>query len=417
MPTPDPVDPKVLGQRLTEARKARGVTQEQAAQHLGCSRPTLIAIEKGDRTAKPAEIVKLAELYGRQVHELVRGGDAVADLRPHLRAVAEKMQEGAGDLIDAIGSLQRWAEDYRELERIRNAPLRSNYPSVVSLGEGRGDGAGDSLGRSLDVTALAEDVATRERQRLGLGDQPVLNLRSVLEWDVGLRIFYEPLPSAVAGMYCYIEPLGGCILVNIKHPPVRRRASLVHEYGHLIVDRFKPGIDYHTHPGRKPINERFAESFAMSFLMPTSSVRHRFHDIVTTTRDFQVADLVRLSHFYFVSIPAMTLRLEGLGLLPRGTAELLREDKLQVGKASEILKLESHHETSEAYPERYKYLAVHAFVQDEISEGELARFLRCDRVTSREVVQECLISLETTDDGQLSTVKREFQRSLLDGAF
>src|SRR5205823_10824620 len=123
---------------------------------------------------------------------------------------------------------------------------------------------------------------------------------------------------------------------NVKHPPVRRRASLLHEYGHLIVDRYKPGIDRLNQGGRKPVNERFAESFAMSFLMPTSSVRHRFHEIVNTTKDFQVADLVRLSHFYFVSVPAMALRLEGLGLVPRGTADMLHEERLQVGKANEI---------------------------------------------------------------------------------
>ena len=103
------------------------------------------------------------------------------------------------------------------------------------------------------------------------------------------------LPSAIAGMYAYTADLGCCILVNRKHPPERRRVSMLHEYGHLIVDRYKPGIDYLTMSGRKPANERFAESFALSFLMPASSVRQRFHDIVTTTKDFQVADLRHLA--------------------------------------------------------------------------------------------------------------------------
>ncbi len=48
------IEPALLGQRLVSARKARGVTQNHAADHLGCSRPTLIAIEKGTRSAKPA---------------------------------------------------------------------------------------------------------------------------------------------------------------------------------------------------------------------------------------------------------------------------------------------------------------------------------------------------------------------------
>ena len=76
-------DPRILGQRLTAARKARGATQEEAATHLGCSRPTLIAIEKGDRRVKPGEILKLAAFYGRSVHELVRPGAETVAFERH----------------------------------------------------------------------------------------------------------------------------------------------------------------------------------------------------------------------------------------------------------------------------------------------------------------------------------------------
>src|SRR5207248_3032774 len=163
------------------ARKARGKTQEEVADFLECSRPTYIAIEKGDRAAKSDEIIKLASFLGRKVNELVRPTAPVVDLQPHLRAAAEKMK-GAD-------------------EEAKNA-----------------------------------------------------------------------------GMYAYTADLGCCILVNRKHPPERRRVSILHEYGHLIVDRYKPGIDYLAMTGRKPANERFAESFGLCFLMPASSVRQRFHD-------------------------------------------------------------------------------------------------------------------------------------------
>ncbi len=89
--------------------------------------------------------------------------------------------------------------------------MRFNYPPEVSLSS------------RIDAAQLAETVALQVRQRLGLGDQPVIYLRSTLEWDVGLRIFYWELPAAIAGMYAYTAELGCCILVNRKHPPERRR--------------------------------------------------------------------------------------------------------------------------------------------------------------------------------------------------
>ncbi len=255
------LDPRVLGQRISEARKARGKTQEEVAEFLGYSRPTYIAIEKGERTAKPDEIIKLASFFGRKVNELVRPGEPVNDLQPHLRAVADKMKTGdqfQARLNAAIDQLQALAEDYLELERIMGAPHRPSYPAEVVLN------------LKLDPTEQAEVVANQERNRLGLGDQPVIDLRSTLEWDVGLRIFYtRDLPSSIAGMYAYSAELGACILINRNHPPERRRVSMLHEYGHFLLstDRYKPGIDYLTMPGRKPANERFAEAFALSFLM------------------------------------------------------------------------------------------------------------------------------------------------------
>jgi Zn-dependent peptidase ImmA (M78 family)/DNA-binding XRE family transcriptional regulator len=400
------IDPRTLGLRLTEARKARGLTQEEAAEFLGCSRPTYIAVEKGERPAKPEEVVRLAAYFGRSVHELVRPGEPVVELQPHLRAVAERMKaRDERELFEAISQFQQLAEDYRELERLVGAPLRTNYPPEVPLTT------------RIDVSELAEGVAIQERRRLGLGDQPVVNLRSILEWDVGLRIFYWPLPSALAGMYAYATDLGCCVLINRKHPAVRRRVSMLHEYGHLIVDRHKPGIDYLSMSGRKPANERFAEAFALSFLMPASSVRHRFHEIVTTTGDFQVANLCRLSHFYFVSVEAMTLRLEGLGLLPKGTLNHLKESRFAANTAARLLELSPHPESNDSYPERYKFLAVHAYEQEKISEGQLARFLRCDPVEARRIVTECLTSTDVAADGEWKTLHlEEFEQSLLPDA-
>jgi Zn-dependent peptidase ImmA (M78 family)/transcriptional regulator with XRE-family HTH domain len=407
MPQLQQIDPKILGRRLAEARKARGLTQEDVARFLGYSRPTYIAMEKGERPASPDEIIRLAGYFGRSVHELVRPGEPSVALQPHLRATAERMKAGDDrQLMEAIDELQRFAEDYRELEELMAAPLRTNFPPEVKLDT------------PIDVTELAEGVAVQERCRLGLGDQPVVHLRSTLEWDVGLRIFYgEKLPSAIAGMYAWTADLGCCILINRKHPPQRRRVSMVHEYGHLIVDRYKPGIDYVHMTGRKPANERFAETFGLSFLMPASSVRSKFHEVVTSTSDFRVADLCRLSHFYFVSVEAMALRLEKLGLIPKGSSATLKESRFSPMKAAQGLELLPHPETSYPYPQRYKFLAVHAYEQEKITQSQLARFLRCDVVTARQVVTECLTSTDVASDGRLEMLRlEEFQKSLLSNA-
>eukprot|EP00456_Euglypha_rotunda_P018519 TRINITY_DN1662_c0_g1_i1.p1 TRINITY_DN1662_c0_g1~~TRINITY_DN1662_c0_g1_i1.p1 ORF type:complete len:408 (-),score=67.42 TRINITY_DN1662_c0_g1_i1:903-2126(-) len=384
----DHLDPKILGQRLADARKARGITQDDAAKHIGCSRPTFIAIEKGGRSPKSEEIVALAELYSKTVNEIVRPGEPLADLQPHLRAVAHDMKADESETAQAISALQKFAEDYNRLEKLLGVKLRMNYPQEVELGS------------HVDVGALAEDEAVKERQRLGLGDQPVIHLRSLLEAEVGLRIIYEDLPSRIAGMFAFSRDFGGVVAVNRKHPPERRRATLLHEYGHLITDRFRPGIDYIAYPGRKPPNERFAEAFSMAFLMPATSIRRRFNQIVNDRKDFNISDLCRMAHLYFVSVEAMAIRLETLSLIPKGVRDYLKESRFEVRRANELLALQQNPVTDERFPDRYVFLAAHAFDRGELSEGELAAILRCDRVSTREIVEKRLSTTgDVSDDG------------------
>ena len=398
----DRADPRVLGQRLIEARKARGATQQEAAAHLGCSRPTLIAIEKGTRPVKPDELIRLAAFYGRRLHELVRPGPPTAALEPHLRAAVDASRGGQEELAEAIAEFQRFVDDYRELERIAGVRSLHAYPPE------------ERLPQRANLRHFAEHLAIRERSRLRLGDQPVLNLREVLENSAGLHVFYGGLPSGIAGMYAFVADLGCCIFVNRKHPPERRRATLAHEYGHFFCDRHKPGIDYLQENGRRPINERFADAFAMSLLVPESGVRRQFLDVTAATGDFQVADICRLSNYYFVSVEAMTLRLEELGLIQRGTWNLLKEERFQPGRAKKELGLPSGGAgDEEAYPERYKYLAVGGFCQGKISEGQLARFLRCDRVTAREIVAACSSYPYVGPDGRRVLLQMPFDRSVL----
>ncbi|MBF6613851.1 MAG: helix-turn-helix transcriptional regulator [Chloroflexi bacterium] len=66
------IDPKVLGKRLQQARKGRGLTQDAAAQLVDLARTTLAAIEKGERRAKAGELIRLARVYGQQVGDFVR---------------------------------------------------------------------------------------------------------------------------------------------------------------------------------------------------------------------------------------------------------------------------------------------------------------------------------------------------------
>ncbi len=400
MAQPSSVDRHTLAQRLLQARKASGMTQEQAAQHLGYSRPTFIAIEKGSRSVTPEEIVKLAALYQRSVHDLVRSGPTAAPLEPHLRAAAAAVGQESAELEEAIRVLQGFADDYRQLETLVGAVGPREFPPEVALSS------------RVPIREFAEDIAIRERGRLHLGDQPVLDLRSLAE-EAGVHVFYWEIPSPIAGMYAFVPDLGYCILINRKHPPERRRWTLAHEYAHFLCDRHRPGIDFLAESKRKPLNERFADAFAAALLMPETGIRRHFLVVTASTDDFQTADLCRLANTYFVSVQAMAYRLEDLGLLPKGAWEVLLERGFKPTLARQTLRLEAPcAESGDAVPERYRYLVVHAYVQEKITEGQLAGFLRTDRVSAREMVLAAMSAREVDSQGREQLLEIPLARSL-----
>jgi hypothetical protein len=67
----------------------------------------------------------------------------------------------------------------------------------------------------------------------------------------------------------------------------------------------------------------------------------------------------------------------------------------------------------EAFPERYKYLAVAAYERGEIGDSDLAYYLRCDIARAREIAALTLSSREMDASGEPSAWRLDFARSLL----
>jgi transcriptional regulator with XRE-family HTH domain len=112
------VDPYVLAERLSVARKAAKITQEAAADHLGVSRPTYIAMEKGTRRPRPDELVKLAKLYNEPLNKLLRDEKKLAPNHPHLRASLGSLGGGEEEVESAVAKLQSFVDDYQFLESL-----------------------------------------------------------------------------------------------------------------------------------------------------------------------------------------------------------------------------------------------------------------------------------------------------------
>jgi len=369
------IDPRVLGVRLQDARKAAGLIQQMVADRMQMARTTVVAIEKGERRVSVPELLEFAKLYARPVSEFVSRRTVTESFVPQFRATERDILEEHGDFEQAAIELQRLAEDYAELERITGVASQRSYPAPY-----------DATGAGIEQVAAY--VASAERNRLGLGDGPIGNLRERLETDVGLRIFYYPMPSRVAGIFAYNDPLGACIGINLSHPRDRRHWSLSHEFGHFLMHRYRAEITVLEVRRRGVPTERLADAFAENFLMPAAGLERRFTEMMMASpAGVTLAEIVSLADLYQVSVQAIILRFENLRRLPAGTWDRLKAEGFKPQHARRLLGIDANPPLYETVPRRYVALAVEAFRRGELSEGQLARYLRTDRVSARTIVE------------------------------
>jgi len=394
------IDPHVLGQRLQEARRAAGLTQQAIATQMEMARTTIVAIEKGERRITPEELIRFAKVYGRQVSDFVGRPTVAQGFVGQFRSVERREIETHSEYEQVAVDLQGRSEDYVELERIVAAPLTRAYPPPYDTAGG-------------NARQVAADIAAAERNRLGLGDGPIGNLRERLEAEVGLRIFYFPMPSKIAGVFAYNEDLGACVGINSKHPRDRRQWSLAHEYGHFLIHRYQPELTILETRRLNAGKERLADAFAENFLMPASGLNRRFSDIHrSSNQGATLADILNLAALYRVAVQALVLRLETLRRLPPGTWERLVAEGFEVRKAQRLLGIEANPPIEDLFPQRYVALAVTAFRRGDLTEGQLARYLWTDRLSARMQVESFQGRIHQEEDGDFTQLELDLTQRL-----
>lgn len=382
------VSSQQLGERLSDARKRAKLTQAQLAEKLGVARTTVVAIEKGERRPTNAELVKLADVVGVSVNDLLRESFVRTEISPRFRMGAADRDLPA--ITKAVERLRVLGGRYVELERLHGlrrarAPLENVQTYRLETG----------ATPSLDPRLEGEDAARAVRAMLGLGDEPAMGIDERFEAEAGLRIFYlDRLPAKLAAFLIWTDEIGACVAINRAHPPERQRWSLVHEVGHFLRDREVGDVLAEDDSLRQP-GEIFPEAFAKEFLLPTTGVQKRFTERCRVGR-FTAIDLHGLATTFGVSFQAMAVRLEELRLLPRGSYEKIVRSRLRpqgLATRSEELPVKRRG-VRLGLPDRYVALAVSAYDQELLSESELAEALATDIAAARDVYQHlCRIPL------------------------
>ena len=275
---------------LALAREAKGFTQKDLADQIGCRQSRLSKIESGEMMVNENDLSSFVRVLG-QVRDFF--------FQP-------------GTAMPATVSFYRKKQSL-PLKMLRQCNAQMNVQRLQIEGQIGQVRLGNRERPYLPPkkNGGAKAVAQKLRQEWGINRGPIQHLTKLVE-ETGCVIVDYSFPSAKLDGLCirseYKPPI---IFLNKDLPKSRRRLSLAHELGHLVM---------HTGPHETVEDE--AWEFAGEFLMPVAEIEQQLDGL-------NLDKLGQLKKEWGVSMQAILYRAKKLGKISESYYRFLW---MQIGK-------------------------------------------------------------------------------------
>jgi Zn-dependent peptidase ImmA (M78 family)/DNA-binding XRE family transcriptional regulator len=277
-----------IGANLQRLRGIRGLTQEAAAEAAGLSRAAYRNLEAGLSEPRASTLVALAKALQVSPADLL----LPAPPPPRARFRSKLRLKDRPRILHDVG---RELEDYAALERLVDEARPYLFADFI---------APDDANRARAVAELV-------RERLELGDDPILDISGLLEDKVGIKVLWLEMASdGFFGMSVADDGPGPAIIVNSwdRISVERQIFTAAHELGHLLLhrDEFNP-----DEVAEDVDAEREADRFAAYLLLPEPRFIKEWQEV----RGLSLFDAVmKIKRIFRVSYRTVLHRLDEHGL-------------------------------------------------------------------------------------------------------
>lgn len=340
----------IIGERIKQARKIRGMSQRVLAERAGVSAQAISKYERDINAPSSGVLLRLSKALGVGVEFFVRP-KSVVSITPDYRRLRAFPKKKEAALIAGIAD---WLERYLEIERIlrpEEGGLAFEHPS--------------GFPRSVSSMEEVERAALDLRRVWDLGSDPIENLVHLLE-DRGIKVGVIDLSCADGFDACtfFAEDDGRAPVVVARSdlPGDRQRFSIAHELGHLMIEAVG-GLDA----------ERAANRFAGAFLVPEKAARFELElaEGRGRRRDLSDFELLALKLKYGMSMQAWIYRAKDLGIISDEKATAVFKRFRALGRH----KREPGGEIPLEWPMRFEFLVNLALAEETISKRRAEELL------------------------------------------
>lgn len=209
----------------------------------------------------------------------------------------------------------------------------------------------------------AEDAARSVREEWGLGNDPIPQLAELLE-ERGVKVLSIDLDK-IDGLAAKASHKGheGVRVIVVKRNTwsERKRFSLAHELGHMVLD-----------PAQGVNGEKAANRFAGALLMPADVIRA---EVGSFRSSISIAELVALKERFGASIQALTYRCRDLGIIKMSVFKELFDMFEERGWRQEPFEEPAKMDPQLEEPKRFERLCYRALTEGVIGDSRAAELL------------------------------------------
>lgn len=334
---------EIVSQKIRQGRILNAMSLQELADLIGVSKQMISKYEKGISMPSSKILIQLAKSLKVKLDyffapSLVELGDV--NFRKKNSFSVKKVNALKEDIKNRLS-------DYLEIENI----LKIDNSFENPLKKKRVN--------SLDDI---ENVVKELRNDWEIGYDPVHNIIQLLE-DKEIKVIeIDELHNTFDGLATIINEKYPVIVINRNFSVERKRFTLLHELGHLLLDL--PDCEI-------KVEEQICNRFAAEFLFPKSMV---FKEFGEGRENISFKELIEVQRKYGISIRAIVYRLKDSHVLSENrVAEFYKKLNFDARLKREI---DAERFQTPEISNRYEQLVYRALSQEFISSSKAASLLK-----------------------------------------
>ena len=335
----------IVAYRIKNARLLKGLTLQEVADHIGVSKQMISKYEKGQSMPDSKKFILLSRLFNQKIDYFFHSFKvALGEVNFRKKATfSEKKQNALRENIKIKLEHYIWLEDLLSINYQFKNDIQNNI---------------------IQTHADIEEAVLQLKNYWNIGTDPIHNIIQLLE-DKEIKVVEMfDVDDKFDGLATYVNGIYPVIVVNGNFGVERKRFTLLHELGHLLLNI--------QHLDLKK-QEAFCNYFASEFLLPKN---HLIEEFGAKRNSFNLIELIAIQKKYGISIPAVVYKLSDTGVISKDKLKQFYQ-KMNFNASLKQHINQSRFETPER-SDRFESLVYRALSEEIISISKASALLNND---------------------------------------